>query len=159
MAFYKTIVDAFGQDNIERLLYEENITGSLEALTEGEGRAIAAFRSLNALRVRINDEKVSSQRKKNDTKASTSQNSLSTNRSLTKPQATTQLKKDKRLAKLIDAGKLVVVDGEVVQAGVSVGESSNGKLFYNPNHDTDAQWDKKQKGLADPWSYATGLNP
>lgn len=36
----------------------------------------------------------------------------------------------------------VSVDGESVEAGVSVAEDSHGNLFYNLNHDTDALWEK-----------------
>jgi hypothetical protein len=47
------ITGKFNRGQLEQLLRDENITGSIEALTESEGRAILRFGTLDALRNRI----------------------------------------------------------------------------------------------------------
>ena len=51
-----SIVSRFGRERTEQLLRDHNVTGTLEALTESEGRAIARFKSFDAFRTRLADE-------------------------------------------------------------------------------------------------------
>lgn len=51
-----SIVTRFGRERTERLLREHNVTGTLEALTESEGRAITRFKSFDAFRTRFSEE-------------------------------------------------------------------------------------------------------
>jgi len=48
--------DRCPRERTERLLQEHNVTGTLEALAESEGRAIARFKSFEAFRTRITEE-------------------------------------------------------------------------------------------------------
>ena len=41
------LVGRFGCERLEECLIDNNISGTLEALTEGEGRAICRFKSFN----------------------------------------------------------------------------------------------------------------
>ncbi|MEI7671229.1 MAG: JAB domain-containing protein, partial [Deltaproteobacteria bacterium] len=45
----------FGREKLERILDEYNISGTIEALTESEGRAILRFKSLDTLRNRLTE--------------------------------------------------------------------------------------------------------
>lgn len=47
----------FGRERLEECLIDNNISGTLEALTEGEGRAICRFKSFESLRDRIAEER------------------------------------------------------------------------------------------------------
>ena len=53
---------------------------------------------------------------------------------------------------------LVDLKGELIQAGVTVGEDSHGNLFYNLNHDTDALWSKSMAPHL-PGAGAQGVGP
>lgn len=50
------IVTRFGRERTEKLLQEHNVTGTLEALTESEGRAVLRFKSFESFRTRISEE-------------------------------------------------------------------------------------------------------
>lgn len=50
------IVTRFGRERTEKLLQEHNVTGTLEALTESEGRAVLRFKSFESFRARISEE-------------------------------------------------------------------------------------------------------
>ena len=49
------VVDKFGRQPIEELLYEYDISGTIEALTESEAAALIRFKSIDSLRARLNE--------------------------------------------------------------------------------------------------------
>lgn len=50
------IIKRFGRERIERLLQEHNVSGTVEALTESEARAILRFKSFDSLRDKLSQD-------------------------------------------------------------------------------------------------------
>lgn len=55
----KTLTERFGKDDLERLLKKYDVAGTIQALTEREGRYLAKFKSLDTIRDRFAQERQS----------------------------------------------------------------------------------------------------
>lgn len=53
------LTERFDREELEALLRDNDISGSIEALTENEGRSLLRFKSLESLRLRINEATLS----------------------------------------------------------------------------------------------------